>query len=217
MACTTTQCLPSSVRARTSAFEADTPVPTAWLQLAAGSAVDMLISLLLVGRLVRHRRSIKAHVGPAGSLGSEAHKRTLSWTRTLLQTSLATAAATTIVQTLGLIFSAIDPCVLSPPPAVTDGAQIPLERIGRVYGYATGALCVSLRFSQADRPDFLSMIGTLVLRDDVRAKSLSTAPNLPADRGQKISPTPKSARTAVGPLSPDMREPIVRRPWIGTF
>ena len=79
--------------------------------LAASSAVDILISVLLVGRLALHRRSIRANVGPAGAFGSEAHERTFSWTRTLVQTSLATAAATTIAQTCGLIFLAIDPCV----------------------------------------------------------------------------------------------------------
>lgn len=73
--------------------------------------MDILISVVLIGRLALHRRSIRANVGSAGALGSEAHERTSSWTRALVHTSLVTAAATTIAQTCGLILLAIDPCV----------------------------------------------------------------------------------------------------------
>lgn len=141
MACMTMPSLPSFVRTRISAFEVETSVPTAFLQFAASSAVDMLISLLLVGRLVLHRRSIRAHAGSASGFGSVVHERTRSWTRTLLRASLATATATTIVQTCGLIFIAIDPCAQPRPPGA-NGAQLPLERLGCVLRDAARSLCV---------------------------------------------------------------------------
>ena len=89
---------------------ADDAVRCGLLWLAASALCDIAISSVLVGRLTMHRRSIVRNVG-SGEFTSEVHERTFSWTRTLVQTSLATAGATTIVQTAALVLLAIDPCV----------------------------------------------------------------------------------------------------------
>jgi len=150
------------------------------LWLAASALCDIAISSVLVGRLTMHRRSIVRNVG-SGEFTSAVHERTFSWTRTLVQTSLATAGATTIVQTAALVLLAIDP-----------------------YDWnGSGALMAILPGLY-----FLSMIGTLTLRDDFRSKLTSAAPSSGRCRCRTLSPM--SARTPGAPwaASPVLREPI---------